>query len=291
MIGRAASIVRSLTPPATRAWLRRSRLVNAALRGTLGGTRSRPHAHAPFTIYFDGYRNLGWNFADPTAPEAQLFVFAKRLLEALRPACAWDVGANVGLWSLFLAGFEPRIAHVVSFEPDQTNLRLLHLNRERNGLAARLDVREIALSDRPGAATFNADPMTGSTGSLESGERFIEHHYGGRTHAVQMAVGTIDDEIASGRPVPQFMKIDVEGHELALLRGGLHTLGEHRPALLIEVTRHADEVAALLREREYLLFDPETARESSVPTYMTAAIPSERADLIRAADPTGGISP
>lgn len=229
-------------------------------------------------MYFEGLRNVGWNFAQLGGAEAPVFEFARRYLDSLEePICAWDIGANVGLWSLFLAGHS-NVSQVVCYEPDEINLRLLSLNRDRNALASRLDVRAIALSDKAGKAVFHSDAVTGSTGSLESGTRFIEQHYSAITHPVNVVVSTVDDEVQAGTAAPQFLKIDVEGHELALLRGARSTLSEHRPMLLIEVTNHVEEVAHLLTAAGYRLVNPKTRTELHSPAYMTAAIPSERWD-------------
>ena len=272
------STIRSFVPTPVRARLLRSRLVGSLVRGYAGGEQRRRHPHAPYDLHFDGRRNVGWALGGLDEAEADYIAFTGRLLKKLRPAAVWDVGANVGFWSLYFAGFEPRIEHVVAFEPDATNLKLLRRNKDTNGLD-HLDVRDVALSDHEGTAMFHADAVTGSTGSLEAEQTFIATHYDRKSTAVQVRLGTVDAEIAAGTPAPDFLKIDVEGHELSLLRGAERLLTERRPSILIEVSgEHSGATVALLKERSYRLFDPATAREVHEPAFELAALPAERAD-------------
>jgi hypothetical protein len=70
-------------------------------------------------------------------------------------------------------------------------------------------------------------------------------------------VTTLDSFFASQDRGPDFLKIDVEGHELAVLEGAQQTLQSHRPAILIECeSRHrsdgnVDPVFNLLRSHGY----------------------------------------
>jgi hypothetical protein len=74
---------------------------------------------------------------------------------------------------------------------------------------------------------------------------------------VDVSVTTLDAHFAGRARGPDFIKIDVEGHEQNVLRGGLDTLHRHRPTLLIECeSRHnpsssIDEVFLLLRRMGY----------------------------------------
>jgi FkbM family methyltransferase len=245
--------------------------MTALLKRWYGGIQHRPHPLAPFELYFDGFRNLGWSVGGLAAFEAGEMRFIADLYARHPTRCAWDIGANVGLWTLFLAGLQPQIEKIVSFEPDPANLKLLRLNCENNHLD-RVQVRDVALSSTPGEAKFYADPTTGSTGSLEKDSDFIGKHYGASRQEVITRVSTIDAEVAAGLPVPGLMKIDVEGHELSVLQGGRATLAAHHPIILFETTRDGDEIGRLLQNLGYRLLDPSTGAQIDHPGFSTVAV-------------------
>jgi FkbM family methyltransferase len=262
-----------MVPPQTRASLRRLGVVNRALAFWYGGVRSLPHPHSKYQFYFDGYRNIGWSLGGLSSFESGEFQYVRDLLKRKRVTCAWDVGANVGLWSLFFAGIEPPLRDIVSFEPDQANQKFLRMNQEKNQID-RMRIREVALSSQPGTTTFYADGMTGSTGGLERESTFIESMYGGKRQEIQVQVSTVDVEIENGTPPPQFIKIDVEGHELGVLKGAAKTLEQHRPAMIIEVLRNHDEIAELLRGHGYKFFNAMDGKPIERPELETACVHS-----------------
>ena len=272
--------LRKAMPQSARAYLRRSRAVNRVLAAAASGDKCCPHPRAPFDLHFDGYRNRGWNYGGLESYEREYLDFAGDVLARLRPACVWDVGANVGFWSLYLCGITPPIAEVIAYEPDATNRRLLKHNRDVNGLR-QLHIREVALSNERGRATFHCDVLTGSTGSLEGERAFTQRFYGTPTAQTQVEVPTIDDELADGRTVPEFVKVDIEGHELGLLKGARQLLHDHRPVLLIEVTgKSTADTVALLHDAGYVLIDPRTRRRVDTSDFEVAAVPREKVAML-----------
>jgi FkbM family methyltransferase len=266
--------IRAFVPAHWRAKLRRSQTVNRVLRWRYGGDQSQPHPCAPLTFHFDGYRNIGWSMGGLAECETHELEYCGNLIRQRNFGCVWDIGANVGLWSLYLSSLTPPVSQVICFEPDPGNVRYLEKNRQINQLYDRMVVRQLALSSEPGTATFYSDQMTGKTGSLEQGSDFLGRVYGATRQAVQVEVSTVDREVASGTPPPGFIKIDVEGHELNLLKGARETLSLHRPLIMIEVSQNVDEVGRLLTELGYQLFDAMTFQPVDRPAYNTVAIHS-----------------
>ena len=83
-------------------------------------------------------------------------------------------------------------------------------------------------------------------------------------------------------PAPQFVKIDVEGAEEAVLRGATRLLSQVRPRLLCEVTgRNSRSVTKLLRDHGYRLYDAEKPSGERQPdeaaAWNTLALPEEGA--------------
>src|SRR6185312_9681427 len=70
-------------------------------------------------------------------------------------ACVFDVGANIGLFSLYVKGIQPR-ARIYAFEPIASTFALLKGNTEAYG--AGIVVENLGLSDRDGTAVFRHYP-------------------------------------------------------------------------------------------------------------------------------------
>jgi FkbM family methyltransferase len=138
-----------------------------------------------------------------------------------------DVGANVGRWSrslLAAASAAGRDADIQlhAFEPDAHAYR--QLSRALQGAPAILSA--IALSDHAGTSAFHVVAPAAGTNSL--------HSVPGATVTTEaVATGTLDSYAAqSGVSRFELVKIDTEGHDLAVLRGARTLLAEHRIAFV-----------------------------------------------------------
>lgn len=142
---------------------------------------------------------------------------------------AVDVGANRGVWTHQMAALCPR---VYAFEPNPKMFAILNAARPANAVT-----RQIALSDRSGVADLNiprsARGYSNQHASLETG------WIGGKTFGVvQVTTARLDD--LDVEPCG-FIKIDVEGHEAAVIAGAAGLIERDRPTLLIELEeRHSD---------------------------------------------------
>lgn len=140
-----------------------------------------------------------------------------------------DIGANIGYNTLLFSDYGP----VVSFEPVYHDI--VNLNVKNNSLRYPVQVIPCALSDEK---TIKKIHIPGHTG--ESDTR-INYGWTGFHHTDDTkSVGTgVDvtcerlDDIYTG--VPSFIKIDVEGHELLVLRGATETIKKHKPTIIIEI--------------------------------------------------------
>jgi FkbM family methyltransferase len=155
----------------------------------------------------------------------------------------YDLGANVGYFTLVGASLVGKEGRVRAYEPFPDNAELLRHNVAANGLV-QVEVVEAAVSDSAGQASFEVGP-TSQDGRLGEG-------------GVTVRTQRVDDDVAAGAPVPTLVKIDVEGAELAALTGMRETLERHRPTVLCELHERpfdldAHPVAGLLRELGYRL--------------------------------------
>jgi FkbM family methyltransferase len=130
-----------------------------------------------------------------------------RFLERIESGTSvWDVGANLGLYTVFAAR---RGGAVHAFEPDPSFADRLRRNVNLNGQDA--TIHELALSDENGTTTLATDGLEGNSPALSTG---------GDTERGRATIETIrGDALVSGIPDPEVLKIDVEGAETGVLRG------------------------------------------------------------------------
>jgi FkbM family methyltransferase len=142
---------------------------------------------------------------------------------------AYDVGANIGLYTLVFAA--NRVRPVVSIEPSPLALPYLHGNIARNSLAT-VRVCPMALSDRVGSVRFALDSTTTCTSHVSAPDE----------PGVLVPCSDLDTLVAADRlPPPRLVKLDVEGHDEPILRGMRRILAEVRPVVCLEgALRRAD---------------------------------------------------
>lgn len=142
------------------------------------------------------------------------------ILSVLKPGdVAYDVGANVGLYSLLMAKAVGERGQVVAFEPEPHCYATLVENARLNRLANVLAV-PLALGDRPGRARLAQD---GTLNSFRVVELRQEADAAPREQATEVTDG--DSYVRRQRlPVPRVVKIDVEGYEFQVLLGLRDTL-------------------------------------------------------------------
>ena len=165
----------------------------------------------------------------------------RAVLPLLRPDdLVVDVGANFGFWALAAAS---RGCRVIAVEPVPETRARLAANAARNGLAERVEIVAAALSDADG-------PLSISVPGGESGQASAHPGGSGDSATFDVAATTLDG-LLGDRPA-RFLKIDVEGHEPAVLRGAARVLASGQiQYVLIELagavmTRSGGSAAALI---------------------------------------------
>lgn len=174
-----------------------------------------------------------------------------------------DIGASYGTYAVLLARLVGPDGLVHAVEP-RPRSRLLLRGVRRLLTAGNVTVHDVALSDEDGWAELVTPrrrwgiPVPGRSYLRGPSGDTDGHEYGGGERVSPVVLASLDRfaEVLS-LPRLDLVKVDVEGSELAVLRGGEKTLLRYRPALLCEVEeRHtsryghrADDVFAWLAER------------------------------------------
>lgn len=156
----------------------------------------------------------------------------------------WDVGANIGLYAIYAA--TARSCSVYAFEPSVFNLELLARNVFLNRLQQRITIVPLALSDQLGANAFRMT-TTAWGGALSTfGEDFDQT--GAPLNEIfeyqTLGISMTDAVTLLHIPQPRFIKVDVDGLEHFILRGGADVLARV-DSVLIEIN---DNFAAQARE-------------------------------------------
>jgi len=152
-----------------------------------------------------------------------------RLL-AMREGAFVDVGANVGQTMLVLLGVEPERRYV-GFEPQIRACQLVQAFIDRNGID-HFTILPIGLSDENGILTLNSRALNDVSASLVAQYRPDGFHP--KKHFVPVMTG--DDVLAQiGAGPIAVIKIDVEGGELAVMRGLSNTIGRQMPPIVFEI--------------------------------------------------------
>jgi FkbM family methyltransferase len=158
----------------------------------------------------------------------------------------FDVGANMGVYSIY-AGIV-RKAQVFAFEPEAQNYALLNRNIEENRLSGKVVAFPIALSDSRRLDHLHlSSTVAGSSGhsfSLEVGPDLKPRS----TVYSQGSVSfSIDEMVESGAlPVPDHIKIDVDGLEHLVVRGAMRTLADPKVrSLIVEINHNLAEHQAI----------------------------------------------
>ncbi len=165
----------------------------------------------------------------------------------------YDIGANCGQSTLYLADAVGPGGMVVAFEPTPDNYRSLVRNIELNGLSFVTPVCA-AVAAAEGVAQFQFDRRRPTMGRLSSANADL-------TNAEVMEVRqlALDSYDKQGWPAPTFLKIDVEGGASGVFAGGQEFIRRCRPVIYIELHSNEEREAVrdLLTRHDYRAFSVE----------------------------------
>ncbi|MEA2715130.1 MAG: hypothetical protein QOG91_158 [Candidatus Parcubacteria bacterium] len=143
-----------------------------------------------------------------------------------------DIGANIGLISLYVAAAAPA-AKIYAFEPGPVQAGMLEKTIESNKLTSRIELTIAALSDSAGRRKFHIHPAhdMSKDGLRDTGR-------GEKAMVAEVDTLTLDDWWEkTGSPRINVVKIDTEGAELLILRGARFFLAKARPVVYLEIER------------------------------------------------------
>ena len=172
-----------------------------------------------------------------------------------------DLGANIGYTTLYMLNNVGPDGFVYAIEPGKHNLELLQQNVEQNGYEDRCEITEGAISSTDGQLDF----WLADAPNLHS---FTKTHRS--TNKVSVEAYTLETFLKDKR-FPNFIKMDVEGHEVDIFKGGLNYF-KNNPGhtnILIEVHpglyNEENDFAAILKEYFAIGFKPKYVVTTPIP--------------------------
>lgn len=183
----------------------------------------------------------------------QIFVRLIRKVEGF-----YDIGANIGYYSLLAASEHPQIP-IVGFEPASGPLYFFRKNVNINNFH-NIRIEEIALSDTKGELTFY---------ELRNKKyRYLKHNLAGESNAaggyggknfvpVKVKSTTLDEYVETFHDNVGLIKMDTEGTEHLILSKAARTIASQKPIIICETlfNKIESELEDLMKSHNYLFFN------------------------------------
>lgn len=174
----------------------------------------------------------------------------------------FDIGANIGQYSLLAAN---RGVHVHAIEPESQNFALLCRNIAINKLSGKVVPWPVAISDRSGLDDFMVQQLIPGNSCNSFGES-VDYHLRPKTYDFKqgcfgLALDCFCHELGF---LPDYIKVDVDGLEHKVLKGGVRALHNVK-SILVETNTHLlehQEMARMLEQEFGLVADRETAEKA-----------------------------
>ncbi len=168
-------------------------------------------------------------------------------------AVIYDIGANVGYFSLLAAVLAGPEGRVYAFEPLPRNVEFLRKHIKLNKLDT-IEVVEAAVSDHSGEASFDLGASSAMGHLASSG-------------GITVRLVTLDQMLLAGELLPpDYMKVDVEGAEYDVLNGARGLLEKFHPTLFLDThQREAHHLTITLLEElgyEFTILDGKSLAET-----------------------------
>jgi FkbM family methyltransferase len=215
-------------------------------------TIRHPFTGTPFRLH--SFKHKGYWFYGKRR-ESETMRFFAEFIEAGDTVV--EVGGHIGYISTYLSKLVGPEGALYVLEPGENNLPYLKRNTRS---CPNVTIVEKGAADKDGELAFYLENLTGQNNSFVKDYPVLwanaqSAEFKPDIVEKSVSVVTIDGFIEARSLKPSFIKIDVEGFELQVLRGMSATLSAIKPGLMVEVTQNPGEVFDLLGEKGYLCFD------------------------------------
>jgi FkbM family methyltransferase len=184
---------------------------------------------------FKHYKSLSWKNLSKSDLDAELLLLG---FLVKKDTVFFDIGTNKGEYAYYAEKLIPS-KNIYLFEPEKK------LNKQLRAIFKQCHVFEIALSDTKGKHLFKIPVINGVADNCLSSLE-VENKEVNETESIiyEVRTDTLDNFTTHYNLKPDLIKIDVEGHELSVLKGGQNYISTAHPTLIIEIEqRHHPSVS------------------------------------------------
>ncbi len=160
----------------------------------------------------------------------------------------YDIGANIGQYSLYAAKRLNKDCRVLAFEPESLNYAKLNKNIVANDLSEVITAYCLAISDRTSLSHFHVRTFEPAQALHSFGTRIGQDRKEFSPEHQQGMMGVSMDELTQhfSLPFPNHIKIDVDGTEALIIKGTSNTLADVRlKSVLVEIYIIEDVVSEI----------------------------------------------
>ncbi len=181
---------------------------------------------------YHSYQRSGLRFFLPALPEEDMMEAYTFWYTPVAGDVVWDVGAHAGFTTFFLSQLVGPTGRVYAWEPDDFNYECLLRNIAEHRLTNVVPIRK-ALDGKTGVAQFEMD------GTMTAGIRdYLYYSHGSAARHVE-TLSLLESARAAYGP-PRYIKMDIEGAELAVVTGAIDYLRQHRIHWAVETDHLID---------------------------------------------------
>jgi FkbM family methyltransferase len=175
---------------------------------------------------------------------------AQSMLEEIKPNhTVIDIGANIGYYVLKESTFIGENGSIHAIEPVESNYNWLSKNIEKNNRKSVHKYR-LAIGEKDGEAEIYIHAKQNMSG-------LVKQEDGRYKYVEKVKVKTLTNFVKEQKIKPDFVRMDVEGYEYHIIKGGLEALKKHKPKLMMEIhpsllgERKTLELLGMLKEIGY----------------------------------------
>lgn len=192
-----------------------------------------------------------WMMIDGAFEKEEIKFIIKKLSKG---DIAYDIGANVGYFSVVMSTIVGISGKVFSFEPMPNNLKKLKSNIALNN-ANNITIKEVALSNTTGTLQMYSPVDDLAFASIYDSDSTVSE----KENLVNVTTDTLDNIWRdSGKPSVSIIKLDVEGAETSVLNGAKKCIQECRPVILLEANNKGElnKIIEIMRPLNYIYSQP-----------------------------------